>query len=139
MSKFNCISKTIKVSQSSGLPTYLETNTSEISFDKYGNCSSNQVTATTDGCDLQVTTSASWFSVSKNITEDGDNMVASIVLTTGTNNEGSKTGEVVISCNDYSNKFKEKIDKHKCDCKKIKNCCKKCKKMHKKHKKDHND
>ena len=104
--KFNCISKTIKVSQSSGLPTYLETNTSEISFDKYGNCSSNQVTATTDGCDLQVTTSASWFSVSKNITEDGDNMVASIVLTTGTNNEGSKTGEVVISCNDYVEKVK---------------------------------
>ena len=104
--KFNCISKTIKVSQSSGLPTYLETNTSEISFDKYGNCSSNQITATTDGCDLQVSTSASWFSVSKNITEDGDNMVASIVLTTGTNNEGSKTGDVVIRCNDYVEKVK---------------------------------
>lgn len=104
--KFNCISKTIKVSQSSGLPTYLKTNTSEISFDKYGNCSSNQITATTDGCDLQVSTSASWFSVSKNITEDGDNMVASIVLTTSTNNEGSKTGEVVIRCNDYVEKVK---------------------------------
>lgn len=104
--KFNCISKTIKVSQSSGLPTYLKTNTSEISFDKYGNCSSNQITATTDGCDLQVSTSASWFSVSKNITEDGDNMVASIVLTTGTNNEGSKTGEVVIRCNDYVGRVK---------------------------------
>lgn len=104
--KFNCISKTIKVSQSSGLPTYLKTNTSEISFDKYGNCSSNQITATTDGCDLQVSTSASWFSVSKNITEDGDNIVASIVLTTSTNNEGSKTGEVVISCNDYVKRVK---------------------------------
>ena len=104
--KFNCISKTIKVNQSSGLPTYLKTNTSEISFDKYGNCSSNQITATTDGCDLQVSTSASWLSVSKNITEDGDNMVASIVLTTGTNNEGSKTGEVVIRCNDYVEKVK---------------------------------
>lgn len=104
--KFNCISKTIKVCQSSGLPTYLKTNTSEISFDKYGNCSSNQITATTDGCDLQVSTSASWFSVSKNITEDGDNMVASIVLTTGTNNEGSKTGEVVISCNNYVKRIK---------------------------------
>lgn len=104
--KFNCISKKIKVSQSSGLPTYLKTNTSEISFDKYGNCSSNQITATTDGCDLQVSTSASWFSVSKNIIEDGDNMVASIVLTTGTNNEGSKTGEVVIRCNDYVEKVK---------------------------------
>ena len=104
--KFNCISKTIKVSQSSGLPTYLKTNTSEISFDKYGNCSLNQITATTDGCDLQVSTSASWFSVSKNITEDGDNMVASIVLTTGTNNEGSKTGEVVIRCNDYVERVK---------------------------------
>jgi len=104
--KFNCISKTIKVSQSSGLPTYLKTNTSEISFDKYGNCSSNQITATTDGCDLQVSTSASWFSVSKNITEDGDNMVASIVLTTDTNNEGSKTGEVVIRCNDYVERVK---------------------------------
>ena len=104
--KFNCISKTIKVSQSSGLPTYLKTNTSEISFDKYGNCSSNQITAATDGCDLQVSTSASWFSVSKNITEDGDNMVASIVLTTGTNNEGSKSGEVVIRCNDYVERVK---------------------------------
>lgn len=104
--KINCISKTIKVNQSSGLPTYLKTNTSEISFDKYGNCSSNQITATTDGCDLQVSTSASWFSVSKNITEDGDNMIASIVLTTGTNNEGSKTGEVVIRCNDYVEKVK---------------------------------
>ena len=104
--KFNCISKTIKVSQNSGLPTYLETNTSEICFDKYGNCTSNQITATTDGCDLQVSTSASWFSVSKDITEDGDNMVASIVLTTGTNNEGSKTGEVVISCNDYVKRVK---------------------------------
>lgn len=104
--KFNCISKTIKVSQSSGLPTYLKTNTSEISFDKYGNCSSNQITATTDGCDLQVSTSASWFSVSKNITEDGDNMVASIVLSTGTNNEDSKTGDVVIRCNDYVEKVK---------------------------------
>ena len=40
---------------------------------------------------------------------------------------------------DIPAKIKEKIDKHKCDCKKIKNCCKKCKKMHKKHKKDHND
>ena len=99
--QFNCISKTIKVTQSSGLPTYLKTNTSEISFDKYGNCSSNQITATTDGCDLKVSTSASWFSLSKNMTEDGDNMVASISLTTGTNNEGVKTGEVVISCNDY--------------------------------------
>ena len=104
--KFNCISKKIKVSQSSGLPTYLKTNTSKISFDKYGNCSSNQITATTDGCDLQVSTTASWFSVSKNITEDGDNMDASIVLTTGTNNEGSKTGEVVIRCNDYVEKVK---------------------------------
>ena len=37
------------------------------------------------------------------------------------------------------NDIKEKIDKHECDCKKIKHCCKKCKKMHKKHKKDHND
>lgn len=104
--QFNCISKTIKVSQSSGLPTCLKTNTSEISFDKYGNSSSNQITATTDGCDLQVSTSASWFSVSKNITEDGDNMVASIILTTGTNKEGSKTGEVVIRCNDYVEKVK---------------------------------
>lgn len=104
--QFNCISKTIKVSQNSGLPTYLETNTSEICFDKYGNCTSNQITATTDGCDLQVSTSASWFSVSKDITEDGDNMVASIALTTGTNNEGSKTGEVVISCNDYVKRVK---------------------------------
>lgn len=104
--QFNCISETIKVSQSSGLPTYLKTNTSEISFDKYGNCSSNQITATTDGCDLQVATSESWISVSKNITEDGDNTVASIVLTTGTNNEGSKTGEVVISCNNYVKRIK---------------------------------
>ena len=32
--------------------------------------------------------------------------------------------------------IKEKMDKHDCDCKKIKHCCKKCKKMHKKH---HND
>ena len=104
--KFNCISKTIKVCQSSGLPTYLKTNTSEISFDKYGNCSSNQITATTDGCDLQVSTSASWFSVSKNITEGGNYLVASIVLTTSTNNEGSKTGEVVISCNDYVERVK---------------------------------
>ena len=104
--RFNCISKTIKVSQSSGLPTYLKTNTSEISFDKYGNCSSNQITATTDGCDLQVSTSASWFSVSKNISEDGDNMVASITISTSTNNEGSQTGEVVISCNDYVKRVK---------------------------------
>lgn len=99
--QFNCISKIIKVSQSSGLPTYLKTNTSEISFDKYGNCSSNQITATTDGCDLQVSTTASWFSVSKDIEEDEDNMIAYITLSTSTNNEGSKTGEVVISCNDY--------------------------------------
>ena len=104
--QFNCISKSIKISQSSGSPTYLETNTSEISFDKYGNCSSNQISATTDGCDLQVATSASWFSVSKDIKEDGDNIVASIVLTTSTNNEGSKTGEVVISCNDYVKRVK---------------------------------
>lgn len=104
--QFNCISKTIKVSQSSGLPTYLETNTSEISFDKYGNSSSNQITAKTDGCDLQVSTTDSWFSVSKDIKEDGDNMVASIVLTTSTNKKGSKTGEVVIRCNDYVEKVK---------------------------------
>lgn len=104
--RFNCISRKIAVTQDSGLPTYLKTNTSEISFDKYGNCSSNLITATTDGCDLQVSTSASWFSVSKNITEYGDNTVASIVLTTGTNNEGSKTGEVVIRCNDYVERVK---------------------------------
>ena len=104
--QFNCISKSIKVSQSSGLPTYLKTNTSEISFDKYGNCSSNSITARTDGCDLQVSTTASWFSVSKDIEEDGDNMIAYITLSTSTNNEGSKTGEVVISCNDYVKRIK---------------------------------
>lgn len=104
--QFNCISKSIKVSQSSGLPTYLNTNTSEVSFDKYGNCSSNQITAKTDGCDLQVSTTASWFSVSKDIKEDGDNMIAYITLSTSTNNEGSKTGEIVISCNDYVKRIK---------------------------------
>lgn len=104
--RFNCISRKIAVTQDSGLPTYLKTNTSEISFDKYGNCSSNLITATTDGCDLQVSTSASWFSVSKNITEYGDNTVASIVLITSTNNEGSKAGEVVIRCNDYVERVK---------------------------------
>lgn len=104
--QFNCISKTIKVSQSSGLPTYLNTNISEVSFDKYGNCSSNQITAKTDGCDLQVSTTASWFSVSKDIEEDGDNLIAYITLSTSTNNEGGKTGEVVISCNDYVKRVK---------------------------------
>lgn len=104
--QFNCISKTIEVTQSSGLATYLRTNVSEITFDKYGNFSSNHITAITDGCNLQVSPSASWFSVTKEITEDGDNMVASIVLSTGTNNEGSKTGEVVISCNDYVKRVK---------------------------------
>lgn len=104
--QFNCISKSIKVSQSSGLPTYLNTNTSEVSFDKYGNCSSNQITAKTDGCDLQVSTTDSWFSVSKDIKEDGDSMIAYITLSTSTNNEGSKTGEVAISCNDYVKRIK---------------------------------
>lgn len=104
--QFNCISKSIKVSQSSGLPTYLNTNTSEVSFDKYGNCSSNQITAKTDGCDLQVSTTDSWFSVSKDIKEDGDNMIAYITLSTSTNNEGNKTGEVAISCNDYVKRIK---------------------------------
>ena len=103
---FNCISKSIKISQSSGLPTYLNTNTSKVSFDKYGNSSSNQITAKTDGCDLQVSTTASWFSVSKDIKEDGDNMIAYISLSTSTNNEGDKTGEVVISCNDFVKKVK---------------------------------
>lgn len=104
--QFNCISKSIKVRQSSGLPTYLKTNTSDVSFDKYGNCSSNQITAKTDGCDLQVSTTASWFSISKDIEEDGDNMIAYITLSTSTNNEGDKTGEVVISCNDYVKRIK---------------------------------
>lgn len=104
--QFNCISKTIKVSQSSGLPTYLNTNISEVSFDKYGGCQSNQFTAKTDGCDLQVSTTASWFSVSQEIDEEGDDMIATITLNTSTNNEGGKTGEVVISCNDYVKRVK---------------------------------
>lgn len=99
--QFNCISRTIKVSQSSGLPTFFDTNISEVSFDKYGNSTSNQIIVKTDGCGLQVSTSASWFSVSKDIKEDGDDIIAYITLSSDTNNEGDKTGEVVVSCSDY--------------------------------------
>lgn len=102
----NDYEKRIKVSQASGLATFLKVDHSKVNFDKYGKSSLSCINVETDGCDLQVSTSASWFSVSKNITEDGDNMVASIVLTTGTNNEGSKTGDVVIRCNDYVEKVK---------------------------------
>ena len=104
--QFNCISKTIKISQSSGLPSYLKTNLSEVIFDKYGNSSSSLITALTDGSDIQISTTASWFNISKNIQEDGDNMKATITLSTGTNNEGSKTGEVIISCNDFIKRVK---------------------------------
>lgn len=102
----NDYEKRIKVSQASGLATFLKVDHSKVNFDKYGKSSLSCINVETDGCDLQVSTSASWFSVSKNITEDGENMVASIVLTTGTNNEGSKNGEVVIRCNDYVEKVK---------------------------------
>lgn len=99
--QFNCISKTIIIKQKSGLPTFLRTNLSEVNFDKYGKSSLSHIIAETDGCDLQVTATESWFTVEKSIDEDGENMVASITLNAKTNNEGDKTGEIVVSCNEY--------------------------------------
>lgn len=99
--QFNCISKTIEITQESGLPTYLKVSQASVSFDKYGNSSSNYVTAYTDGCELLISTDDSWLTVSKNIRQDGETMVASVTLNADANDEGDKTGVVIVSCNDY--------------------------------------
>ena len=99
--QFNCISKAIKIKQKSGLPTFLRTNLSEVNFDKYGKSSLSHIIAETDGSNLQVSTTESWFTVEKSLDEDGENVVASITLSANTNNEGDKTGEIVVSCNEY--------------------------------------
>lgn len=99
--QFDCIIRTIKLSQNSGLPTFLETNISKVVFDKYGKCSSSDIIAKTDGCELQISNSSSWLDINKDIKEDGDNTVASIKLSTGINKGNTKTADLVISCKNY--------------------------------------
>lgn len=99
--QFDCIVGTIKLSQKSGLPTFLETNISKVVFDKYGKCSSSDIIAKTDGCELKISNPASWLNVNKDIKEDGDNTVGNIKLSTGINKGNTKTADLVISCKNY--------------------------------------
>lgn len=104
--RIGCISEKVKIEQISGLPTFLKTNKSEVTFDKYGKSSSNIITAETDGCDLKISATHQWISVTKDVETDDNNIVASIKITADTNVEGGKSGEVIISCNNYVKRIK---------------------------------
>ncbi len=91
------ITKEIKFSQESGLPSFLEVNATNISFDKWGNCEScNSFTVNTDGCELSVESDATWFTISKDIKDNVRTFSANVNITSEENNEGKKTGIITI-------------------------------------------
>jgi len=102
----NDLIKRIKVVQESGLPTFLDVSCSEIRIDKYGKTSVEQIMAETDGCDLQISTNDTWFAFVEKVKPKGGNMVASISLIAETNDGESKTGEILVNCNQFSKRIK---------------------------------
>lgn len=101
-----CISKQIVISQDSGLPTFLDVNTTEILFDKYGNCkTSNNFMAKTDGCELEigvggdslyVDTVPSWFTASKNVETDVERISANVSVTADLNKYDERFGYITV-------------------------------------------
>ena len=104
--QYDCISKQIDISQASGMPTFLDVNTTEMLFDKYGNCkTSNHFMANTDGCELEIglgkdslyaDTIPPWFTVSKNIKTDIERISANVSVTADVNKYGERFGYITV-------------------------------------------
>ncbi len=95
--QYNRILKKVEISQKSGLPTYLNVNTANISFDKLGICKTvSNFDVMTDGCELYIEPNADWFTVSKEINDNIETMSASVNVTGKINDEGEKLSYITI-------------------------------------------
>lgn len=100
---FNLSRKTtsIEVHQASGIATNLEVTESSLHFEKYSS-DTHTIYATTDGMNMNVTTEGiddDWIDVTHDISEDGDNYRAKIVVSSHNNEGGEKHGAIII-CSD---------------------------------------
>lgn len=106
---FNLSRKTtsIEVYQASGIATSLEVTESSLHFEKYSS-DTHTIYATTDGMNMNVTTEGiddDWIDVTHDISEDGDNYRAKIVVSSHNNEGGEKHGVVVITSDSFERRI----------------------------------
>lgn len=95
------------LSQESGLAHYMNITESNIHFKKYSS-DIRTVFATTDGVNMKVSTDGiddDWLGVSYDISNEGDNNKAKIVISSHKNEGGEKHGTILISCNSHSKRI----------------------------------
>lgn len=91
----------ISVLQNSGLSTFLTISNSYFSFDKYGTGEA-ECSVETDGMNLDISSDDEWIILKKNISEQGDNFMARLVITAKTNESGERTGIVMVKCDNFN-------------------------------------
>lgn len=106
---FNLSRKTtsIEVHQASGIATNLEVKESSLHFEKYSS-DTHTIYATTDGMNMNVTTEGiddDWIDVTHDISEDGDNYRAKIVVSSHNNEGGEKHGAIIISSDSFERRI----------------------------------
>ena len=106
---FNLSRKTtsIEVHQASGIATNLEVTESSLHFEKYSS-DTHTIYATTDGMNMNVTTEGiddDWIDVTHDISEDGDNNRAKIVVSSHNNEGGEKHGAIIISSDSFERRI----------------------------------
>lgn len=97
----------IEVHQASGIATNLEVTESSLHFEKYSS-DTHTIYATTDGMNMKVTTEGiddDWIDVTHDISEDGDNYRAKIVVSSHNNEGGEKHGFVLISSDSFEKRI----------------------------------
>lgn len=106
---FNLSRKEISmnINQSSGIASNLSVTTSNIHFKKFSS-ESTTVYATTDGMNLKVTTEGvdgNWVDVSHEISEDGEDSQAKIVISSHNNEGGEKHGVILVSSDSFERRI----------------------------------
>lgn len=97
----------IEVHQASGIATSLEVTESSLHFEKYSS-DTPTIYATTDGMNMNVTTEGiddGWIDVTHDISEEGDNYRAKIVVSSHNNEGGEKHGVIVISSDSFERRI----------------------------------
>lgn len=85
-------SKTIKITQESGVPTYITPERKYISFDKFGKSDKSKLIISTDGV-LSIASAPDWCDVSLEPIENGK---YECIVNTGKNDEDRKNGQVTF-------------------------------------------
>ena len=97
----------IEVHQASGIATSLEVTESSLHFEKYSS-DTPTIYATTDGMNMNVTTEGiddGWIDVTHDISEEGDNYRAKIVVSSHNNEGDEKHGVIVISSDSFERRI----------------------------------